>query len=113
MPVFRVNKMVYLDKFTKCYKNIFVIPNPPSDSSLNLITQTISLNKLSPFNTFSQCCETQSCVRTFINSQNGEILTEKNIDILFSQLLNAQYNIEYKMTKLVKDKKLVCFISKN
>ena len=40
-------------------------------------------------------------------------LIEKNIDILFSQLLQAGYTIEYEMTKLVKDKKLVCFISKN
>jgi|TARA_B100001093_G_scaffold518125_1_gene601912 hypothetical protein len=113
MPVFRVDKIVYLDKFTKCYKNIFVIQNSTNDTSLNLITQTISLNKLSPFQTFSQCCENPSCVKTFINNQNGEILTEKNIDILFSQLINAGYNIEYKMTKLIKDKKLVCFISKN
>ena len=113
MPVFRIDKIVYLDKSTKCYKNIFIIQNPPTDTSLNLITRTISLNKLSPFNTFSQCCENQSCARTFINNQNGEILTEKNIDILFSQLINAGYNIEYKMTKLIKDKKLVCFISKN
>ena len=112
MPVFRVDKIVYLDKFTKCYKNIFVIPNPPNDISLNSITQFISPNKLSPFQTFS-CCENISCVKTFINNQNGEILTEKNIDILFSQLINAGYTIEYEMTKLVKDKKLVCFISKN
>ena len=84
-----------------------------NDTSLNLITETISLNKLSPFQTFSQCCENISCVKTFINNQNGEILTEKNIDILFSQLINAGYTIEYEMTKLIKDKKLVCFISKN
>ena len=113
MPVFRVDKIVHLDKFTKFYKNIFIIPNYTNDTSLNLITKTISLNKLSPFQTFSQCCENISCVKTFINNQNGEILTEKNIDILFSQLINAGYTIEYEMTKLVKNKKLVCFISKN
>ena len=49
MPVYRVNKMVYLDKFVKCYKNIFVIPNAPNDISLNSITKTISPNQLSPF----------------------------------------------------------------
>ena len=112
MPVYRVNKMVFLDKFVKCYKNIFVIPNPPSDISLNSITQYISPNKLSPFQTFS-CCENPGCVKTFINKVNGEILIEKNIDILFSQLHESGYTIEYEMTKLVKDKKLVCFISKN
>ena len=113
MPVYRVNKIVFLDKFVKCYKNIFVIPNPPNDISLNSITQSISPNQLSPFQVFSSCCENPGCVKTFINKTNGEILTEKNIDILFSQLLEAGYIIEYEMTKLVKDKKLVCFISKN
>ena len=113
MPVFRVDKIVYQKKKKKCYKNIFVIPNPPNDISLNSITQFITPNQLSPFHTFSQCCENPSCVKTFINNQNGEILTEKNIDILFSQLINAGYSIEYEMTKLVKNKKLVCFISKN
>ena len=66
MPVYKVNKIVFLDKFTKCYKNIFTISNPPNDISLNNITQTISQNKLSPFQTFSSCCNNPSCVRIFI-----------------------------------------------
>jgi len=112
MPVYRVNKIVFLDKFIKCYKNIFVIPNAPNDISLNNITQIMSRTKLSPFETFSSCCNLPSCVKVFINKTNGEILTEKEMDILFSQLLEAGYKIEYEMTKLVKDKKLICFISK-
>ena len=50
--------------------------------------------------------------KIFINKVNGEILTEKYRYIIFS-IIEAQYTIEYEMTKLVKDKKLVCFISKN
>ena len=113
MPVYKINKIVFLDKFTKCYKNIFTISNPPNDVSLNNITQNISQNKLSPFQTFSSCCDNPSCVKAFIDLTTRDVLTEKNIDILFSQLLQAGYKIEYEMTKLVKDKKLVCFISKN
>jgi hypothetical protein len=113
MPVYTINKIVFLDKFTKCYKNIFTISNPPNDISLNSITQTISQNKLSPFQTFSSCCDNPSCTRVFVNETTKEVLTEKEIDILFSQLLLAGYKIEYEMTKLVKNKKLVCFISKN
>jgi hypothetical protein len=113
MPIYRINKITYLDKFTKCYKNIFTIPNPPDDISLNTFTQSVITAKLSPFQTFSSCCENPDCVKTFINQSNSSILTEKEIDILFSQLLQAGYKIEYEMTKLVKDKKLVCFISKN
>ncbi len=111
MPVFKVNKIVFLDKFKKCYQNIFIISNPPNDISMNHITQTISLNTLSPFKTFSHC--DVGCVKTFINKINNKILQEKDIDILFSQLIDAGYTIEYEMTKLVKDKNLVCFISKN
>ena len=113
MPVFKVNKIVFLDKFKKCYQNIFIISNPPNDISTNNITQTISLNTLSPFKTFSNCCENTRCAKTFINKINNQILQEKDIDILFSQLIDAGYAIEYEMTKLVKDKNLVCFISKN
>lgn len=113
MPIHRVTKLVYLDKFTKCYLNIFGITNPPiNDVSLNMITKTISRNKLSPFETFSACDNTPSCLKVFINN-NGDTLTEKEIDILFSQLIDAGFTIEYEMTKLIKDKKLVCFISKN
>jgi len=111
MPVYRVDRTVYLDKISKCYKNIFIIKNANNDISLNNITNTMSRVKLSPFETFSSCCDKPSCLKVFINKTNGEILTEKNIDILFSQLVEAGFTIQYEMTKLVKDKKLVCFIS--
>ena len=82
------------------------------DISLNNITKTISREKLSPFQTFSTCCEYPSCLKVFINQNNGELLIENNIDILFSQLIDAGFTIEYEMTKLVKDNKIICFISK-
>jgi len=113
MPVFKVNKIVFLDKFKKCYQNIFIISTPPNDVSMNNITQTISLNTLSPFKTFSHCGDNTGCTKTFVNKITNKILQEKEIDILFSQLIDAGYTIEYEMTKLVKDKNLVCFISKN
>ena len=33
-------------------------------------------------------------------------------DILFSQLIDAGFNIEYKLTKLIKEKNVICLISK-
>ena len=68
---------------------------------------------------WEEWCKTNNSVvekeskRLKTEGYTGDVLTEKNIDILFSQLLQAGYKIEYEMTKLVKDKKLVCFISKN
>ena len=103
---YRITKLVYLDKIAKRYDNIFGITNPPTnDASLNIITKTITRNKLSPFETF----ETFDCLMVFINAK-GEILTET--DVLFSRLAAAGFTIEHKMTKLIKDSKLLCFVSK-
>ena len=85
MPVYKVNKIVFLDKFTKCYKNIFTISNPPNDISLNNITQNISQNKLSPFQTFSSCCDNPSCVKAFIDAiRKGQVSP-----IPYSELIEA------------------------
>jgi len=113
MPLYKINKIVHLDKITKCYKNIFSINNAPNDISLNSITKIISREKLSPFHTFSSCCNNNSCLKVFINFNNNQLLKETDIDILFSQLIDAGFTIEYKMSKLVKEKNFICFISKN
>ena len=106
--MYRVTNLVYLDKMTRCYKNIFGITNPVNDISLNMITKTITRNKLSPFETFS-ACDNIRCLRVFVDS-SGELETET--DILFSQIIGAGFKIEYKLTKLIKEKDFVCFISK-
>tara|TARA_Y100000389_G_scaffold171664_1_gene179478 strand:+ start:4106 stop:4447 length:342 start_codon:yes stop_codon:yes gene_type:complete len=113
MPIHKIIKMVHLDKFTKCYKNIFSISNPPDDNSLNLITNIISKEKLSPFHTFSSCCDNHSCLKVFINKSNNQLLKENEIDVLFSQLIEAGFKIEYEMSKLINEKNFICFISKN
>ena len=46
MPVYRINKITHLDKFTKCYINIFSLANAPNDISLNSITKIIPREKL-------------------------------------------------------------------
>tara|TARA_A100001015_G_C14773269_1_gene626143 strand:- start:12 stop:245 length:234 start_codon:yes stop_codon:yes gene_type:complete len=75
--------------------------------------KVISKEKLSPFQSFQNCCDNISCLNAFININTKELLQEKDIDILFSQIINAGFNIEYKMTKLIKDKNILCLISKN
>mgnify|MGYP005636056883 CR=1 FL=1 len=112
MTIFRINKTVYLDKFTKCYKNIFYINNPPNNSIFDNITKNINTTTLSPFKTFQSCCDNKSCLKVFININDNELLLQNQIDILFSQLINNGFNIEYKLTKLIDDKDFVCFVSK-
>ena len=115
MTICKIMKTVYLDKFSKCYKNIFYISNPPMDDiNLNLITKVISKEKVSPFHTFSTCCDNPHCLKVFINKKNNnEFLKENEIDILFSQLIDSGYKIEYEMSKLINEKNFVCLISKN
>ena len=42
MPIYRLNKQVYLDKFNKCYFNTISVSQNPNDPSLNHIITTIS-----------------------------------------------------------------------
>lgn len=114
MTIYKINKLVYLDTFSKCYKNIFIIDNPPTDDiNLNLIIKPITTNKLSPFKTFSNCCQDNKCVNAFIHKNTNNFIIENDIDILFSQLIEAGFKIEYEMTKLITNKNFICFISKN
>ena len=92
--------------------NVVSISKNPNDPSLNNIITTISKQKLSIFDYESPCCETPSCLTIFKNPNTQKPLKSDEIDILFSELVNAGYTIEYEMTKLVKNKKIICFISK-
>jgi len=113
MPIYRLNKQVYLDKFNKCYFNTISVSQNPNDPSLNHIITTISKQKLSIFDYNTPCCETPSCITLFKNPNTHKYLKEQEIDILFTELISAGYTIEYEMSKLIKDKKFICFISKN
>jgi len=112
MPVYQLNTQVYLDNYNKCYTNIISISKNPNDPSLNHIIKTISRQKLSIFDNLSPCCDVPSCLPVFINPNNNNFIKENELDILFTELVNAGYTIEYEMTKLVKNKKIICFISK-
>lgn len=112
MPVYRVNKITHLDKFTKCYINIFSINNAPNDISLNNITKIMPREKLSHFQAFQNCCETSHCLKVFVHKNTQRFIKENEIDVLFSQLIDEGFTIDYKMSKLIKDKNFICFIVK-
>tara|TARA_Y200000002_G_scaffold356523_1_gene338358 strand:- start:447 stop:839 length:393 start_codon:yes stop_codon:yes gene_type:complete len=110
--IFKLYKTTYLDKFNKCYKNIISINKNPNDPSLNNVLKLVSRQKLSPFEGFDCCTNQPSCLVAFIDPNTKEFLTDENIDQVFSILLDNGYTLEYEMTKLIKDVKLVCLISK-
>ena len=80
--------------------------------SLNHIIKIIPRPKLSDFNRFSSCCEISHCLIVFKHPTTDEFIKENEIDVLFTELINAGYTIEYEMSKIIKDKKIICFISK-
>lgn len=110
--IYKIYKTTYLDKFNKCYKNIITINKNPNDPSLNNVLKQVPIQKLSPFEGFDCCKEYNSCVLAFIDSNTKEFLTEEHIDQVFSILIDNNYIPEYEMTKLLKDNKLICLISK-
>jgi len=110
--IYKLYKTTYLDKFDKCYKNIITINKNPNDQLLTSVLKQVSRQKLSPFEGFDCCSTEPSCILAFINPTTKEFLTEDNIDQVFSVLIDNGYTLEYEMTKLIKDNKLICLISK-
>ena len=110
--IYKLYKTTYLDKFDKCYKNIITLNKNPNDQSLNSSLKQVSSKKLSPFEGFDCCSNQPSCILAFIDPSTKEFITEEHIDQVFSILVDNDYIIEYKMTKLIKDPKLICLISK-
>ena len=110
--IYKLYKTTYLDKFDKCYKNIITINKNPNDQLLTSVLKQVSRQKLSPFEGFDCCSTEPSCILAFINPTTKEFLTEDNIDLVFSVLIDNGYTLEYEMTKLIKDNKLICLISK-
>ena len=110
--IYKLYKTTYLDKFNKCYKNIITINKNPNDPLLNSSLKQVSRQKLSPFEGFDCCSNHNSCMLAFIDPTTKEFLTEEHIDQIFSILIDNNYTLEYEMTKLIKDVKLVCLISK-
>ena len=110
--IYKLYKTTYLDKFDKCYKNIITLNKNPNDQSLNSSLKQVSRQKLSPFEGFDCCSNQPSCILAFIDPSTKEFITEEHIDQVFSILIDNQYTLEYEMTKLLKDNKLICLISK-
>ena len=110
--IYKLYKTTYLDKHDKCYKNIITINKNPNDPSLNSVLKQVSRQKLSSFEGFDCCSNQPSCIFAYIDSNTKEFLTEENVDQVFSILIDNQYTLEYEMTKLLKDNKLICLISK-
>ena len=113
--MFKISKQVYLDTFTKCYKNIIILSKLP-DNEIKKHVRTIPRNKLSPFKTFDCCNEQSHCVHAFIHSDSKEFISIENIDEIIRILTTLGYMIDYDLTKRMlknkTDKSLLFYIIK-
>lgn len=115
--MFKLSKEVYLDTFTKCYKNIVVLSKlPENDVEIKNHVKTLARSKLSPFKTFDCCTEQSHCVHAFIKKDSGEFMTIEKIDDIISVLYTLGYMIDYDLTKIMlknkTDKQLLFYVIK-
>jgi hypothetical protein len=115
--MFKLSKEVYLDTFTKCYKNIVVLSKlPENNEEIKKHVKTIPRSKLSPFKTFDCCSEEPHCVHAFIKKDSGEFITIEKIDDIISILYLLGYMIDYDLTKIMlknkTDKHLLFYVIK-
>ena len=120
--MYKISNSIYLDKINNCYKKIFTLSPPPdnnTDPFLSKQTMLVNSQKLSPYKDTSPCCENNNCIYAFKDpdSCGCELLCEDDIEKLYSMLVENNYDINIKLTKLtkmsnVKSKSLVCFIKK-
>ena len=100
--MFKISKEVYLDTFTKCYKNIIILSKiPENDNEIKKHIRTIPRNKLSPFKTFDCCNEKSHCVHAFIRSNSREFISIENIEDVIGILSTLGYMIDYDLTKIM------------
>ena len=113
--MFKVSKEIYLDSFTKCYKNIITISSIP-EGDIKKYIKTIPRKTLSPFKTFDCCNEQSHCVHAFIHSDSKEFISIENIDEIIRILTTLGYMIDYDLTKIMlknkTDKNLLFYMIK-
>ena len=119
MTVFQLYNHIYLNNFNGCYEKIIIINRDPKDDKLKKYIKVIKQQTLSPFKSFDCCEEPTYCTFAFINPKTNKFIKKREIDLLFTILIDNGYSIQYEMTKLFNNNStnpnpnLICFISKN
>lgn len=137
---YALSSQVYLDRYTKCYRNIIVINLPPEGPLLRHVRR-LQLPRLSPFQEFAECYREQKCalaltsLRSFMGGAfsgygvgldkgcrgsvcGGNLMTDDEIPILISFLTANGYHVDTKITKMMfqsgiksNENKLICYFT--
>lgn len=111
--LYKIKETIYYEQISKEYLKILTINKlPPTSSKIYKDIHTIRNNKLSPYDSNPDL----HCIYAF--SDNDRLLEVDEIEILVEKLIEDGYEIEYKMTNMLKRGKgkyndLIFFISKN
>lgn len=95
----------FLDSFNKCYKKILVINNFPNGPLKDYISR-IPNKKLSPFQSNTPCCPSESCIfviNSISNNYYNNFMTIDEIPELICFLENNNYVIHEKMNEIIND----------
>ena len=104
MPTFKVEEEIFLNKITKCYLKILTINKRPENSPLKDCIKELPRQRLSPFDYDCHCDTKPHCLFAIINPNTCDFIQSDEIDVFVDILVNSNYTIDYKLTKLIKDK---------
>ena len=110
----KVYKLTYLDRFTKCYKNIIGLTSKPNE--FNDFVKQIEKPKLSPFRTFDCCNKKPHCVYAFYNKHESDFFYFEELNEIIELIVSSGYKIDYELTKIMiknkSDKNLIFYLTK-
>ena len=94
--MFKVSKEIYLDSFTKCYKNIITISSIPEGD-----IKTIPRKTLSPFKTFDCCDEKSHCDHAFVDYETKDFFNIEQVDVVMNILNGLGFSLDFDLTKIM------------
>ena len=125
MLMYSLSSIPYYDSIKQEYQNILMLNKTPT-GPLSSITRSVTLNKLSPFDTNTNTCPRPKCVIgiTSMNNMNNmnshnKLMCIDDLPELFEYLLNNGYTIDTSITKILQKTtvkmwgELICMIQNN
>ncbi len=107
-----ISSRIYYNNILQCYSHIYILDRSPT-TPFNNIVKTLHTPKLSPFKESTPCSPLEICVNAIYNpNSTTELLKKGEEAILFTYLLQNGYTINTSLTKIMKDDRILCVISK-
>ena len=116
--MYSLSTRLYLHPTTKEYSEVFMVEPKPNEPLLSILKRVAPL-KLSPYKGFNDC---QGCIYLVKNLNperrcSTEFLAMEDLPLLFSFLIENNYEIDTTLTKLIikgksaaTNRNLVCYI---